>query len=307
MTAPQPVIEFKQDAGYMPGGRIVTVHEAMAAVMADVGAVGKKDFNDHQKFNFRGVDSITNAVYGPLCRHGVIVVPKVIDSHYEQVTTSGGKPSRQATLTVRYRFYGPAGDHVDAVTVGEAMDTADKATSKAMAAAFKYALLQTFAIPTEGQDDADAHSLQREPAPAAPPPAPKARVDDLVEWVKREAQGDWVKDQGFVWPWTDQVCDAIEAHLAASDSVLGEQPADATAAEGGPPLSPSAQPGEVEPVASPAPSPELPINGDVDLAAKHCTKCASNRTKRVLNASGAVVCADTKGCAERESQLEEPF
>lgn len=166
-----------------PAIEVVTVYTAMASVMRDIGAVGKSDYNDHQKFNFRGIDSITNAVYGPMCTHGVVVVPEVIDSHYEEVTTSGGKPSRQATLTVRYRFYGPQGDYVDAVTIGEAMDSADKATSKALAAAFKYALLQTFAIPTAGQEDADSSSPQRDAPPEMISPEEVAllieRLDNL--------------------------------------------------------------------------------------------------------------------------------
>jgi hypothetical protein len=48
-------------------------------------------------------------------------------------------------------------------TYGEAMDSADKATNKAMSAAYKYACLQTFCIPTEGDNDADAttHTVQK--------------------------------------------------------------------------------------------------------------------------------------------------
>jgi hypothetical protein len=37
------------------------------------------------------------------------------------------------------------------------MDSADKATNKAMSAAYKYAALQAFCIPTEADNDADAH------------------------------------------------------------------------------------------------------------------------------------------------------
>ena len=43
-------------------------------------------------------------------------------------------------------------------TFGEAMDSGDKATNKAMSAAYKYAAFQAFAIPTEGDNDADAHT-----------------------------------------------------------------------------------------------------------------------------------------------------
>ena len=38
---------------------------------------------------------------------------------------------------------------------GEAMDSGDKATNKAMSAAYKYAAFQAFCIPTEGDNDAD--------------------------------------------------------------------------------------------------------------------------------------------------------
>lgn len=41
---------------------------------------------------------------------------------------------------------------------GEAMDSADKATNKAMSAAYKYMATQEFCIPTEGDNDADLHT-----------------------------------------------------------------------------------------------------------------------------------------------------
>jgi hypothetical protein len=43
-------------------------------------------------------------------------------------------------------------------TFGEAMDSGDKGTNKAMSAAYKYMAFQTFAIPTEGDNDADGHT-----------------------------------------------------------------------------------------------------------------------------------------------------
>lgn len=48
-------------------------------------------------------------------------------------------------------------------TFGEAMDSADKATNKAMSAAYKYAALMAFAIPTEGDNDADATTYEVAP------------------------------------------------------------------------------------------------------------------------------------------------
>ena len=43
------------------------------------------------------------------------------------------------------------------------MDTSDKATNKAMSAAYKYAAFQTFAIPTEADNDADGHTHEVSP------------------------------------------------------------------------------------------------------------------------------------------------
>jgi hypothetical protein len=52
---------------------------------------------------------------------------------------------------------------------GEAMDSGDKATNKAMSAAYKYACMQAFSIPTEGDNDADAHTHEVKPATHSAP------------------------------------------------------------------------------------------------------------------------------------------
>ena len=60
-------------------------------------------------------------------------------------------------------------------TFGEAMDSADKSTNKAMSAAYKYACLQAFSIPTEGDNDADAHTPEVAARPASLPFTPEER------------------------------------------------------------------------------------------------------------------------------------
>jgi hypothetical protein len=64
------------------------------------------------------------------------------------------------TVKVEFHFVSvndPSSKHV-VVVFGEAMDSGDKATNKAMSAAYKYACLQVFCIPTEGDNDADGSS-----------------------------------------------------------------------------------------------------------------------------------------------------
>jgi hypothetical protein len=52
------------------------------------------------------------------------------------------------------------------------MDSGDKASNKAMSAAYKYAAFQAFCIPTEGDNDADATTHEV----AAPDPAVLAQI-----------------------------------------------------------------------------------------------------------------------------------
>jgi hypothetical protein len=68
-------------------------------------------------------------------------------------------------------------------TFGEAMDSGDKATNKAMSAAYKYAAFQAFSIPTESDNDADAstHVVQSQPAPKATEATIKALLADIAE------------------------------------------------------------------------------------------------------------------------------
>jgi len=153
-----------------------TIQAALALVMADVREVAKKDRNESQRFNFRGIDAVVNAVGPALRAHNVVVMPHVEDFNYGTVTSSGGKAMGHVTIKVRYRFTGPAGDYLDSVVMGEAMDIGDKATPKAMSVAFRTALLQALALPTDDIDP-DAESYERSAAPA---PVAKAALSDTI-------------------------------------------------------------------------------------------------------------------------------
>lgn len=138
-----------------------TIVEVINSVMAEVQAVGKGERNNEQGYNFRGIDAVINAVGPVFRRHGVVAVPMLENATYRDVQTSRGKPSRECTVQVRYRFTGPAGDYLDAVVPGESMDFGDKGTAKAMSVAYRIALLQLLTIPTH-EPDADAQSYERD-------------------------------------------------------------------------------------------------------------------------------------------------
>lgn len=146
------------------------IYEAITAVMADISHIGKDRENPQQRYQFRGIDDVYNALHGPMSKHGIFVTPIVEDQRQVERKTRNGGALFYTTLTVRFRFYASDGSSVEAVTVGEAMDSGDKSANKAMSAAMKYAMLQVFCVPTEGDNDAEnvTHDVAAEPANAEP-------------------------------------------------------------------------------------------------------------------------------------------
>lgn len=137
-----------------------TVFAALSAVMEEVQAVGKTGRNTQQNYNFRGVDAVVNAVGPVLRKHGVIVVPISAGAEVEHYDTKSGTSMRNVTLTVGFRFYGPAGDYIEAMVCGESADSGDKAVPKAHSVAYRTLLLQALCIPTD-EPDPDSQSNER--------------------------------------------------------------------------------------------------------------------------------------------------
>lgn len=166
-----------------------SIFEALASVMTDVQAVKKADRNDAQRFMFRGIDAVVNAVGPALRKHGVTVSPRVDMYEYGTVTVGTGdkaRPMGHVRVLVTYTFHGPAGDSLPAQAPGEAFDAGDKATPKAMSVAFRTALLQALALPTD-EPDPDATTYERAPSPPAPPPP---TLDELLLDAQHANSGD---------------------------------------------------------------------------------------------------------------------
>ena len=134
-------------------------YEAICGVMESIGAVGKNDVNRQQGFKYRSIDAVMNALSPAMIKNKVFCVPELLEQSREERQSAKGTQLIYSICRMRYRFYTTDGSYVDSVTVGEGMDSGDKATNKAMAIAFKYACFQTFCIPTEElMDDPDRDS-----------------------------------------------------------------------------------------------------------------------------------------------------
>lgn len=139
-----------------------TIFELIARVMEDIEPVAKKTKHQQQGFMYRGVDDVTIAADDALTKHGVIgPVPYTESVAYESTEVGKNRtPTRIAQVMVKYRLYGPRGDYVETQVPGEAMDSGDKSTPKAMSVAYRIALLQMLRIPT-GEKDPTANNYQR--------------------------------------------------------------------------------------------------------------------------------------------------
>ena len=133
----------------------MNIYESINKVMAEIGAIGKKDTNDQQGFKYRGIDAVMNAINPALVKYKVFVVPEVLEQKREERQTSRGGNLIYSVCTIRYTFYAEDGSYVQATVIGEGMDSGDKSSNKAMSVGFKYACFQVFCIPTEEMKEDD--------------------------------------------------------------------------------------------------------------------------------------------------------
>ena len=168
------------------------VYQAIAAVTGKLAKTGisKSRKNQQQGYSFRGIDDVYNALSSEIAEAQLCLLPRVTSREVtERVTQKGG--------VLFYVVVGVDFDLVSAVdgsrhtvhVIGEAMDSADKATNKAMSAAYKYMAMQVFCIPTEGDNDADATT----PEAIAPAPAKDTKLVNKYAKALMDAQDEQAK------------------------------------------------------------------------------------------------------------------
>ena len=133
----------------------MNIYESIAKIMEEIPAIGKGKTNKMQGFKYRGIDDVMNALQPLLAKNKVFIVPQILEQTREERTSSKGGNLIYSICKIKYMFYAEDGTYIEAITIGEGMDSGDKATNKAMAIAMKYALFQVFCIPTEEMAKAD--------------------------------------------------------------------------------------------------------------------------------------------------------
>jgi len=220
------------------------VYAAIAAVMAELAkeGIGKNNKNAQQGYKFRGVDDVYNALSRVLSDNHLCVIPRMLSREHVERQTKSGAVLFYVTVAAEFDFVSAldGSTHKVGPFYGEAMDSGDKATNKAMSAAYKYMAFQTFCIPTEGDNDADATTHEVAPAAGAASPPPRQQPQKVVNPETgrmidpnnaRNSRDKWTRFVEKVRAFTD--LDALEQWWAdgSTQAAIDQMPWAAEAAE----------------------------------------------------------------------------
>jgi hypothetical protein len=152
----------------------LAVYRAIAAITGELSKVGisKQRQNKQQGYAFRGIDDVYASLSGLLAQHRLCVIPRVISRSVTEQQSKSGGVLFYTVVDVEFDLVSAEDGSMHTARVcGEAMDSGDKSSNKSMSAAYKYFALQTFCIPTEGDNDTENQTHEV---------APKRMVDEEV-------------------------------------------------------------------------------------------------------------------------------
>lgn len=110
------------------------------------------------KFAYRSIEDVLFSLSPLLVKARLCIYPVKVEQINSQILpTSKGNSQRLVQLLITYRVScAEDGSYVDCQSIGDGMDSSDKATGKAMSYAYKSLMFQLFCIPVQGQPDPDA-------------------------------------------------------------------------------------------------------------------------------------------------------
>jgi hypothetical protein len=131
-------------------------------------------------FPFRGIDGTVNHLAPLLQKHGVIVIPTVLEHLVSTRELDKGRALTQSEVTVKFTFYAPDGSSLDATTVGLAQDYSDRCAAQAQSVALRVALLQTFTLPTQMPDPEEIGEQVKAQQARDNAPKPPTRTETAI-------------------------------------------------------------------------------------------------------------------------------
>jgi len=116
------------------------IFPAYLKAKAAMGAVPKKGYNAHHKYNFSNLEDYAGVIEPQLAPNGL----QVITSVHEVIHRDGNR----VTLALALRLIHTSGQWIETDCIGEGVDPQDKATYKAITGGRKYGLACLFGLVT---------------------------------------------------------------------------------------------------------------------------------------------------------------
>ena len=174
------------------------IFEKIPAIMQEVSVIEKSRKNASQGYSFRGIDDMYNELHGLFAKHKVFFTSRVLNAEREERINKAGNVMVYTFMDIEFTFYAEDGTSISSVMRGEAMDTGDKASSKAASSALKYALMQIFMIPTTEEKDIEYQSHQLAGVKPATAQAALPESNGHAGTVRMESdQRPWLNEAQF--------------------------------------------------------------------------------------------------------------
>lgn len=183
--------------------RSPAIYAAINAVSTDLAQRGipKNGFNTVADYRYRSIDDLIDGLAPYLAKHQLCVLPSVVERVVSERTDELGHAVVGVALRVAFNLVSAEDGSCHVIQVyGEALDGGDKATSKAMTAAYKSAMAQTFCIPVVGASDPDGvthrlSSRRHEPEPVQGWQQWCEDIQDIVQVCETEQAIGIVQDR----------------------------------------------------------------------------------------------------------------
>jgi hypothetical protein len=138
-----------------------SVYAAINAVSAEFAnrGIAKAHLNEADEYKYRTIDDLLDRLAPLMAKHRLCVLPRALERTQRERADEGQHLLLHVSLKMAFSLTSvdDGSSHI-VEAYGEAFDASDKATAKAMSAAYKSAMVQTFCIPISGAEDPDRTS-----------------------------------------------------------------------------------------------------------------------------------------------------
>lgn len=132
------------------------VYQRILLIMADLDYIQKGDAKVNGMYRFVSHDQVTAAIHPLLVKHGLVLLPTVIECSQEIDAANPKQCKTTIKIQVSIINSDSPTECIIVHSYGQGIDNADKGIGKAYSYAYKYALLKTFNLETGDDPDNDA-------------------------------------------------------------------------------------------------------------------------------------------------------